>query len=150
MKSFLVTGASKGLGLEFTKQYLHKGFRVFGLSRHPQDSNELRRLGDQFPGNLMLFKVDVGDEKARQSFYQQLCTQTESLELLINSAGILSSNEEFSFAFGNLRQEDLCKTLQINAIAPLMLVQQVIPLLKNGAIVPKKGGQHGKGSGGNV
>jgi NAD(P)-dependent dehydrogenase (short-subunit alcohol dehydrogenase family) len=44
MKSILVTGGSRGIGLEFTRQFLGKGHRVFAASRFPEKSGELQKL----------------------------------------------------------------------------------------------------------
>jgi NAD(P)-dependent dehydrogenase (short-subunit alcohol dehydrogenase family) len=55
------------------------------------------------------------------------------LDLLINSAGILSGNEDFCLQLGELDQKDLCRTLLINSVAPLMMVEEALPLLREGA-----------------
>jgi NAD(P)-dependent dehydrogenase (short-subunit alcohol dehydrogenase family) len=51
---------------------------------------------------------------------------------LINSAGILSGNEEFCHPLGELQQDDICRTFLINSVAPLMMVEGALPLLRKG------------------
>lgn len=132
MKKVLVTGGSRGIGLEFTRQYLQQGFRVFAASRNPGHSGELQQLKAQHGDSLVIHQLDVGDQASRRDFFQALSAQTQRLDMLINSAGIISGNEEFGYSFGELEQEDLCRTLLINSIAPLMMTEGVFPLLKRG------------------
>jgi NAD(P)-dependent dehydrogenase (short-subunit alcohol dehydrogenase family) len=133
MKNILVTGGSRGIGLEFTRQYLDKGWRVFAASRNPGSSRELEQLKAQYGDSLVICQLDVGEQGSRHDFYQALSAQTDKLDLLINNAGIISGNEEFGYPFGRLNQEDLCRTLLINSVAPLMMAENVFPLLKKGA-----------------
>ena len=46
MKDILITGGSKGIGLEFTRQYLHQGCRVFAASRQPDDFEALQQTAN--------------------------------------------------------------------------------------------------------
>ena len=133
MKHCLVTGGSRGIGLEFTRQYLAKGFQVFAASRNPWDSGELLQLKAQYDDRLVISQLDVGDEESRRDCFQRLSAHTEKLDLLINSAGILSGNEEFCHPLGDLKQADLCRTFLINSVAPLLMVEGTLPLLRNGA-----------------
>ncbi len=55
--------------------------------------------------------------------------QTEKLDVLINNAGIIAGNEEYDYGFGNLKQEDILRTLLVNSVAPLMITEKVFPLL---------------------
>lgn len=132
MKSIAITGGSQGIGLEFTRQYLKKGFRVYAGSRNPNKSKGLQQLGKTYPIRLITHPLDVSDEKSRSVFYQALSAHTGSLALLINNAGIISGNEEFPHPFGALDQEGLSKIFLVNAIAPLKMTECLFPLLKNG------------------
>ena len=132
MKHCLVTGGSRGIGLEFTQQFLNKGFQVYASSRTPWDSSELQRLKIRYDDRLFISQLDVGDEESRLTHFQTLSAHTEKLDLFINSAGILSGNEEFCHPLGKLKQDDLCRTLLINSVAPLMMVEGALPWLRNG------------------
>jgi len=72
MKSILVTGASKGIGLEFSQQYLHQGYRVFAASRKPENSLELQHFKSQYNDPLVIHQLDISDEESRHNFYQAL------------------------------------------------------------------------------
>lgn len=133
MKSVAVTGGSRGIGLEFVRQYLQNGAQVFVGSRNPEDSRELQQLKAQHGDHLEVHELDVGDGQSRREFCQALSASTEKLDVVINNAGILSGNEDFCYSFGELRQEDLCRTFLINSIAPLMMVERVHQLLRRGS-----------------
>ncbi|WP_262922952.1 SDR family NAD(P)-dependent oxidoreductase [Hymenobacter cellulosilyticus] len=53
MKSVLITGANRGLGLELTRQYLERGDQVFAASRQPEGATDLQALSQQYPGQLV-------------------------------------------------------------------------------------------------
>ena len=133
MKDILVTGGSQGIGLEFTRQYLQKGWRVYAASRKSADSEGLRQLHAQYNDQLVIQRLDVADEGSRANFFQVLAAEIEKLDVLINNAGVISGNEQFSAPFGELQQEDLCRVLLVNSVAPLMMAEGALPWLKKGA-----------------
>ncbi len=133
MKDILVTGGSKGIGLEFTRQYLQQGCRVFAASRKPKDSKALQQLHVQYDDQLVVHQLDVAEEGSRRDFIRALRSETEKLDVLINNAGVISGNEQFSYPFGDLQQEELCRVLLVNSVAPLMMAESVFPWLKKGS-----------------
>jgi len=60
--SALITGASRGLGLEFARQYLADGWQVYATCRDPASAFELRRLAEDNKGKLQIFALDVTDQ----------------------------------------------------------------------------------------
>ena len=132
MKTVLITGGSRGLGLEFTKQYLEKGFQVVSASRNSIKSTELQQLKIQYDNLLTIYQLDVSDKESRHKLYQKVSDKVGKLDILINNAGIASGNEKFRFRFGELDQDDLNRSFLINAIAPVMMAQKFFPLLEKG------------------
>ncbi|MFW9917082.1 MAG: SDR family oxidoreductase [Candidatus Thorarchaeota archaeon] len=132
MRTVLITGGSRGIGLEFAKQYLKKNYQVFAASRYPEKSAELQQLKAESDGLLTIYRLDVSNGESRHHFYQEISKQTGKLDILINNAGIASGNEKRRYQFGELSQEDLCRSLLVNAVAPLMIAEKFSPLLKNG------------------
>ena len=76
MKTVLITGGSRGIGLEFAKQYLKKDFRVFAASRHPANSVELTQLKAEYEDLLAIYPLDVSEEESRQQLYQKIRKNT--------------------------------------------------------------------------
>jgi NAD(P)-dependent dehydrogenase (short-subunit alcohol dehydrogenase family) len=131
-KEVLITGGSRGLGLEFTKQYLQKNYRVFSASRNAESVTALLQLQKEYPDELEIIQLDVSDEKSRIRSYQQISEKTDKLDILINNAGVASGNEHMRYRFGELKQEDLSRCFLVNTIAPLLIAQQFFPLLVKG------------------
>lgn len=118
--------------MEFARQYLMKGNQVSAASRHPEKSTELQALKAEFKDSLSIYQVDVSKEDSRHQLFQQLSEEIESLNILINNAGIASGNEKLRYQFGELNQEDLCRCLLVNSVAQLKMTEKFFPLLEKG------------------
>ncbi len=132
MKTVLITGGSRGIGLEFVRQYLAEGNRVFAASRKPEISSDLKQLKVDFGAKLSICNLDVSAEDSRQRLFEQLSKEVEKLDILINNAGVASGNEKHRHPFGKLDQEDLSRCLLVNSVAPLMMTEQFTPMLEKG------------------
>jgi NAD(P)-dependent dehydrogenase (short-subunit alcohol dehydrogenase family) len=67
MPSTLITGTNRGLGLEFTRQYLADGWQVYAACRHPHSASELRRLAGASDDKLQILALDVTDPVSFQA-----------------------------------------------------------------------------------
>lgn len=133
MKAAIVTGGSRGIGLEFVRQLLEDGFQVVAASREAENVADLRRLAEASgEETLLIHRLDVGSGESRCDFFRFVSRQLDGVDYLINSAGILSGDEGTRTAFGSLDQSELSQTFLINAIAPLLMVQEAYPLLERG------------------
>ena len=61
MPSTLITGANRGLGLEFARQYTAEGWQVYAACRDPRSASELRRLADTSDHKIRVIGLDVTD-----------------------------------------------------------------------------------------
>ena len=132
MKHVVVTGASSGIGLEFVQQFLDSGARVIAGSRSAPRSEELADLASTHGDRLVIRAIDVGDAGSRSDFADVVRERFESLDVLVNAAGIIAGDEETISVFGALDQDELARTFLINSIAPLMMTELVYPLLVEG------------------
>ncbi len=137
MRRVFITGAGRGLGLEFAKQCLQRGDQVFAGVRNPAKAEELQTLQASYPQQLHLLPLDVADIASIQAVPALLAQHVAGLDLLINNAGVNSKSPgvgEFAshFALGQLDGENMLGMLRINAIAPLMTAQACLDLLKAG------------------
>lgn len=140
MKSVLITGANRGLGLELTRQYLAGGHQVFAATRQPEAATELHALAAQADGRLIVVALDVTDAASLTAAYQQVAAATDHLDILINNAGILpghpgsgiAADNQQSQQLGQLSYDDAMRVFATNAVGPLLVTQQFLPLLKAG------------------
>jgi NAD(P)-dependent dehydrogenase (short-subunit alcohol dehydrogenase family) len=127
----LVTGANRGLGLEFVRQLLARGDHVVATSRQPGRANALNQLVGQHPGRLHVLPLDVGDAKSHAELARELPLVIDGLDLLINNAGVLHSGERF----GHVPLANLDDSLRTNASGPFLLTQALAERLVDGAKV---------------
>lgn len=137
MQHILITGANRGLGLEFTRQFLEREGKVFATCRNPDSADELHQLKESNPDRLFIVRMDVNDSEAIAQAEQFVRSQAEGLELLINNAGVYmarehSPGEQPSEHPGTLNFDEALSVLRTNAVAPLMIAQQFLALLRNG------------------
>lgn len=128
-----VSGANRGIGLEWTRQYLLRGATVFAGCRSPEDAHSLRSL-PQNDGTLHVIALDVSDEASRSHAVKTVMEQANHLNVLINNAGIPHAGVwETSENFGTLTEAGVAHVLAVNAVGPLLLSQAFLPLLRVGA-----------------
>ena len=121
MATVLVTGANRGIGLEYCRQLSARGDHVIAVCR--KASRELNSLGVQIEAGIELTEASALDEL--MSRLQSLC-----LDGVILNAGILHSN-----ALNNLDVEAIRQQFEINALAPLRLVSALTSNLSSGSWV---------------
>ena len=134
----LVTGANRGIGLEFCKLYQQRGDRVIGVCRH--SSAELKALGvDIIEG------IDVTQDQSLATLADKLGNQT--LDILINNAGLLHSE-----SLENMDWAQIARQFEVNAMGPLRVTHRLRGNLKSGSklalITSRMGSIADNGSGG--
>ena len=137
MKTALITGANRGIGLEIAKQLQNKNYKVIAACR--KSSQELDKLNVQ---------VETGFDVADEISVKQLADKLKhiKIDLLINNAGILSSMDLDSLDYDAMRQQ-----FEVNTLGPLRVSESFIPNLSKGskiAIVTSRMGSITDGSGG--
>ncbi|HTW36811.1 MAG TPA: SDR family oxidoreductase [Rhizomicrobium sp.] len=123
----LVTGASRGLGLEFVKQYAEEGATVFACCRDPGTSKPLRRISDESGGKVSMHPLDVADAKSVAALAKSF--GDEPLDLLINNAGTYGPKQQSA---NDMDFDAWAETFAVNAMAPLRIAQAFHRNLKKG------------------
>jgi NAD(P)-dependent dehydrogenase (short-subunit alcohol dehydrogenase family) len=113
----LITGANRGLGLEFTRQYAQAGWQVFACCRQPDKAVELQQLATQQPEKVSLHALDVANFAQIEQLAKQL--SADSIDLLLNNAGLYSKGE----AFGSIDYEAWMEAFRVNTMAPLKMAE---------------------------
>jgi NAD(P)-dependent dehydrogenase (short-subunit alcohol dehydrogenase family) len=132
MQTVLVTGANRGIGLEFVRQYLAQGAHVFAACRQPDQAESLQTLCQTYPQTLTLVSLDLSNEESIRRCADEVKEQTQHLDILVNNAGIpfAKSGWESSENFGTLTATGMTDVFTTNAIGPLLLTQNLLDLLK--------------------
>jgi len=132
MKRILVTGSSRGLGLEFVKQLLDKGNQIIACNRNPLKYPDLLELKNKFEDKLVLIDLDVSSKDSIDNAFTLISKEVDGLEILINNAGIRFGGEKYCDELGKLHKEDFCNIFSVNTVAPVLIVEKFLPLIRNG------------------
>jgi NAD(P)-dependent dehydrogenase (short-subunit alcohol dehydrogenase family) len=149
MKTAVVTGSSRGIGLEFVRQLLARGDRVFAGARRPEASPELMALAKSHHDRLTVLPLDVTSAPHRANLAATLGGQ--SVDLLINNAGVYGPTPD---RLGGTDEDGWLETFRTNVIAPRQIVETLLPHLRSGArpcialLSSKMGSMGDNGSGG--
>jgi NAD(P)-dependent dehydrogenase (short-subunit alcohol dehydrogenase family) len=128
----LIQGASRGIGLELTRQLLEREPKrtVFATARWPEGSTGLTDLREQHEGRLVTLKLDVRDERSIEEATTEVREQAPGLGLLFNVAGVLHEGEtQPEKRFDDVTSEGLQRAFEVNAFGPLLVAKHFAPLL---------------------
>ena len=114
----LITGANRGIGLEFTKQYANDGWNVLACCRHPQSAIDLQALASAH-SNVKIHTLDVADFTQIDALATQL--KDESIDVLINNAGVYPAS-----SFGDVDYAAWAEGFKINSMAPLKMAEAFV------------------------
>jgi NAD(P)-dependent dehydrogenase (short-subunit alcohol dehydrogenase family) len=128
MPTVLVTGANRGLGFEFAKQYAVDKWNVIACCRTSDKADKLQVLAQTNP-DVRIEKLDIADDSSIAALADKL--KGTPIDLLINNAGIYSGagqrmtaeSRDKSQGFGSLDSAAWMKALRVNAVAPIMVAQ---------------------------
>ncbi|MGF1673783.1 MAG: SDR family oxidoreductase [Rivularia sp. (in: cyanobacteria)] len=121
MSTYLVTGANRGIGLEYCRQLKQREDNVIAVCRSVSD--ELKALGVQIETD-----IDITTESSVAQLVKRL--DGKQIDVLINNAGIIEQ-----VSLGNLDFDSIRRQFEVNAIGPLRLTQALLNNLKSGAKV---------------
>ncbi|MCH6584514.1 MAG: SDR family oxidoreductase [Proteobacteria bacterium] len=123
MKTTLITGANRGIGLEFSRQFAADGWCVLACSRHPEKSDSLNKLAAKYPEQITVHALDVADHEQIKRLEQTLANK--SIDLLISNAGVYSGPKGCSF--GDTDYKAWAYAFLVNTMAPLKMAEAFAP-----------------------
>lgn len=127
MKTILITGANRGLGLEFCRQYAAADWRVIAACRRPDNATDLALLAKQY-SHLQMEALDVSDFDQIDALSARL--SGENIDVLLNNAGVYGDKP--GHGFGHLDYQAWTETLAVNTMAPAKMAEAFLPHLEHG------------------
>lgn len=122
MRTMLITGANRGIGLEFVRQYAADGWRVVACCRKPAAAEALNRLAAQYLNQVTVHALDVTDHVQIDQLTQTLSDQP--IDLLINNAGVYPPAR--GDALGETDYAAWQQAFAVNTMAPLKMTEAFI------------------------
>jgi NAD(P)-dependent dehydrogenase (short-subunit alcohol dehydrogenase family) len=121
VKTVLITGANRGIGLGHAQRFAQRGIEVFATARAPDAADALHRLSHAYPGRFTVLQYDAHAVDAPARLKSALADRP--LDLLLANAG---ASGESGQAFGNIHVDGVLDLIRVNALAPLKLVEALI------------------------
>ncbi|HYP69063.1 MAG TPA: SDR family oxidoreductase [Thiobacillaceae bacterium] len=121
MKSVFVTGASRGLGLEWVRQYAEAGWRVYASCRRPEEAAALKGLADKHAG-VSVHRLDVCDHAQLHTLQRAL--NDVRIDVLINNAGVYL--DKFGGEFGAVDYDAWMSTFAVNTLGAMRVSETFV------------------------
>lgn len=123
---YVISGASRGIGLAMTKQLLKQGHTVVAGVRRPDQAKALHELRAQFGSEkLYVEELDVRSGRSVTAFSEKI--PFSHIDVLINNAGVLIDSE---YNLETLPDAVMLNSLDTNAVGPIRLTQTLLPRLR--------------------
>lgn len=126
MTTILITGANRGLGLEFVRQYQDEGVTIHACCRNPEKATELNALAEVAGGSTKVHRMEVSDLSQVQAVADTL--KGVAIDRLINNAGILGTpiDQPGNSAFGSLDYDNWEETMRVNVLSPFRVCEAFV------------------------
>ncbi len=121
MKTVLITGANRGIGLEHARAFVARGVQVLATARALSEAHELLQLKSASPDLVTLLPYDAAMPDAPAQLKMALGNMP--IDLLLANAGAMGGEHQ---SFGSVDVEDVLQLVRINSLAPLKLVEALV------------------------
>jgi len=117
----MITGASRGLGLEWTRQYAEAGWRVFASCRRPEEAGDLKALAGGHP-RVSVHRLDVTDSEQLRTL--QLDLEEARIDVLLNNAGVYL--DKFMDNFGGIDYDVWLRSFAVNTLGAVRVSEAFV------------------------
>jgi len=124
--TIFISGANRGLGLEFTRQFLQAGNNVIASCRRPKQAQALQDLQREYTDTLQIVALDMLDVQAIEHIATAISTP---IDILLLNAGIAGNS---GVTIGNVEHSNMQRVFNTNSFAPVMLADALLPKIAQG------------------
>jgi NAD(P)-dependent dehydrogenase (short-subunit alcohol dehydrogenase family) len=118
---WVITGASRGIGLALCQKVLSLGHEVIGACRNPDGARDLWEMKSDYKDRFRYMKLDVQDQASVDAFGASLKGQV--VDVLVNNAGVLKGAGD---SLATLKFEDMMKTFEVNTLGPMRVTKALL------------------------
>lgn len=125
MKKILITGSSRGIGLETALAFGRAGFLVFATLRNPDGAVELKQKIEEEALPISIHAMDVNSDDSVKACFNSLLKRYGTIDVLVNNAGIglIGSIEEMPIS-------DFKAVMETNFFGAVRCMQAVLPSMR--------------------
>jgi NAD(P)-dependent dehydrogenase (short-subunit alcohol dehydrogenase family) len=124
-KTVLISGGSRGLGLELARAFAHEGADLVLLARDSKKLAEAEQELRRFGSRILTFACDVSDAQQVRTAVASIMAQVPKVDVLINNAGVIQVGP-----IENMDLADYQAAMGVHFWGPLYLIQEIVPQMK--------------------
>ncbi len=133
MKTVIITGTSKGIGLESALAFGRAGYKVFATMRNPQNATSFEQKIKEESLNIVISKMDVDSDQSVKQCMDAILKEHSSIDILVNNAGI-----ERHGSIEEMPMDDFQAIMNTNYLGVLRCTKALLPQMrknKKGSII---------------
>jgi NAD(P)-dependent dehydrogenase (short-subunit alcohol dehydrogenase family) len=127
MRTIMITGTNRGIGLELVKQYVNDDWKVIATCRNLEKAHTLQEMVETHE-HLLTVELDVTDNERITKLAEEL--KDESIDILFNNAGVYGSKGN---SLDGLTKEEWFDVLAANTMSPIFMSRAFLPHVKRGS-----------------
>lgn len=126
MKSVIITGTSKGIGLETALAFGRAGYKVFATMRKPENATAFKQKIKEESLPITISKIDVDSDESVKRGIDAILQENGSIDVLVNNAGI-----ERHGSIEELQMDDFKSIMETNYFGVLRCIKSLLPKMRN-------------------
>lgn len=123
-----VTGANRGIGLGYAREWVSRGARVFATARRPDEAEDLQALAEEHSERLSILECDVTDGDSVDAALDSVTDAVDGLEVVLNNAGVMGERGDIE----DVDPAEIGRVFAVNTLGPIRVAQTFLPLLREG------------------
>ena len=127
MTTILITGANRGIGLEFVRQYARESVDLIACCREPAKAKELKSIAEASGAKVRVMALDVSKSDSIAALARDL--KGTPIDILINNAGISGPRQQGA---DQIDPEGWLETFRVNTVGPVLIAQALHENLRKG------------------